>query len=233
MSPRRKRSPLNHAHQENLFDPRNARPLKLIGAGGVNSWLGVFAARAGVTDIEAWDHDIVKSHNIPMSAYLPKHIGMYKVDALKQIIAELGVDIVTHRERYWGQEALRGGAVACGVDVMEGELEDGAWVEGGRKHVWENVLINKLHVDILTDTRLGGAWVEVLAIDPKIRKDRERYDKLLFPDDQAQTQTCGNHGIVYSTTSAANAALTNILNFWQSGTKKWRHQVRCDMLREV
>lgn len=234
MTRQKKESVLNHAHQQNLFDPPNARPLKLIGTGGVNSWLGVFAARAGITDMEAWDHDIVKSHNLPMSCYLRKHIGMYKVDALAQILHDdFDIDIVVHRERYWGQEALYGGAVACGVDVMKGELEDGVWVEGGREHVWENVLINKGRVDIFTDTRLLGAYAEVLAIDPKVEEERILYKDLFFPDEEAVRQTCGNHSIVYSTTSAASAVLANITQFWEHGTKKLRHRVRTDILLEV
>lgn len=233
MIQRPKKSPLNHAHQVNIFDLRYARKLLLIGAGGVNSWLGVFAVRAGITEIEVWDHDVVKSHNIPMSAYLPKHIGMYKVDALKQIIAELGVEIVIHRERYVGQTALRGGAVACGIDTMKGEEEDGVWIPSGRKTVWENVVLNRVNVDIFTDTRLLGAYVETLAIDPKIEQERKWYNDLLFSDEEAARQTCGNHGIIYATTKAADAALANIMQFWQTGTKKWRYAERCDTLHQV
>lgn len=234
MTRQKKESVLNHAHQQNLFDPRHARKLFLIGAGGVNSWVGEFSGRAGITEIEAWDHDIVKSHNLPMSCYLRKHIGMYKVDALAQILHDhFDIDIIVHRERYCGQKDLHGGAVACGVDVMERELEDGIWVEGGRKHVWENVLNNKGRVDIFTDTRLLGAYVEVLAIDPKVEEERILYKDLFFDDGDAARQTCGNHGIVYSTTSAANAVVANITQFWEHSTKKLRHRVRTDILLEV
>lgn len=214
---------LNHAHQENLFDPRNAGRVIIIGAGSVGSWLTEFLARMGVAELEVWDDDAVASHNVPMSCYRPQDISRYKVDALREIVLErTGVAITAHRERYTGQTSLRGACVISCVDTME-----------SRRCIWERVKQERVSIGLFCDTRIGDAYVEVYSIEPHTKKDADRYDQTLFPDEEAKRQICGMHGIVFASSRAAGIVAANLAAFWTTGTKRWIVQERCDSLQQV
>lgn len=217
-------STMNHAHQENLFDPKLARKVYLFGAGSVGSWLALFLAKMGMSDIEVWDADLVSSYNVPMSLYRPQDVGRYKVDALAEIVLDMtGVTLTTRREMYAGQAALRNALVVSCVDTME----------EGRKPIWEAVKKNRVTLDLFCDTRTSECYVEVLSIEPCSTADAKRYDAMLFPDTEAAKQLCGRHGIVFTTTRAAGIVAANIATFLTTGSKEWLVQERCDTLQKV
>lgn len=200
-----------HAHQEGLFDPRYSRKVVLLGAGSVGSHVAYHLAKMGVTDIEVWDDDTVQSHNVPMSLYGPGDVGRFKVDVLKELIERLtGTEIVTHRKMYQGESLRNVSVVAC-VDTMH-----------ARKCLWEKLKLCPT-VDIFCDTRTAATYIEVLSIAPCNPEDIELYEALLFSDEKAARQTCGNHGIVYTASRAAQIVAINLASFWQFGIKVPRY----------
>ena len=199
-----------YAHQENLFDPKRARKVILLGAGSVGSHVAYHLTKMGVTELEVWDDDTVASHNVPMSLYGPEDVGRFKVDALKEIIERLtGTTILTERKMYSGEAFRHVSIVAC-VDSMQ-----------ARKLLWERLKYCPT-VDIFCDTRTAATYVEVLSVAPCDPTDVELYEALLFDDTIAARQSCGQHGIVYAASRAAQVVAVNLALFWQHGKKESR-----------
>lgn len=201
---------LNHSQQEELFDPKDARPVTLIGAGSVGSHVALMLAKAGVRDLTVFDHDGVESHNIPASAYRPKDLGRRKVEALRDLVLEAsGVEITAVPEK-WAGQPLRSDVVCC-ADTME-----------ARQAVWQAAKLNP-RVGFLGDTRVARELVSVFALRPSDPDDAEYYEYFLrYSTVETVKPTCGTHGVIYVATIAAAAMVSGLTGHWKSGIKR-RH----------
>ena len=93
---------LNLSRQSKLIpvDKINEYTLKVFGVGSVGSHFVKTAVKTGFRNIEVYDLDIVEEENIAAQAFDFKHIGMNKVEAMKEICKEsAGVEIITHHGR--------------------------------------------------------------------------------------------------------------------------------------
>lgn len=213
---------LNHSHQQHLFNRRSAKKTVVFGVGSVGGHVPLYLCGLGVPDIEVWDADSVSSHNVPMSVYRPKDVGVLKVKALQEIVAEkTAVTIKVFPDMYTGQTKLRNVSVVACVDTMS-----------ARRAIWKQVKKNPT-VHLFCDTRVAEYYLEVLAIDPCNPQDIKRYEALLFDDSNAKRQMCGQHGTILVASRAANIATQNLATFWQTGQKQWRVAERCDTLTRV
>lgn len=211
----------NFAHQEDLFDPRYARKVTLIGAGSVGSYAALFLAKMGVVDIEVWDADVVLSHNAPASLYSHDDIGRMKVKVLGERILQLtGVQIKVMSSMYSGEELRNTSVIAC-VDTM-----------AARKMIWEKVKLCPT-IDLFCETRVNAWFLDVFAVAPCNPEDIKKYEDALFSDKEVVRQLCGQHGVVPVSVRAAQVVVSNFARFWQSGQKKWRHGERADTLEVV
>lgn len=61
----------------------------VCGLGGLGSNAALSLARAGVGKLKIIDFDIVEPSNINRQAYFIEHIGMYKTEALKELITKI------------------------------------------------------------------------------------------------------------------------------------------------
>lgn len=207
--PSKEPSDLNRSQQDRIFDPDNARPVTLIGAGSVGSMAAGWLADIGVSDLTVWDADDVASHNVPMSRYEPEQIARKKVSALAELVARKSGLAIAQVPRMYAGEPLRGSIVAC-VDRMS-----------ARQLIWKQVRKNP-NVDILVDTRIAAKYVEVWAIRPCDPDDIAEYEKNLPNDRDALTPQCGIHGIIYSTAVAASAVCNDLTEWWTTGTVRRR-----------
>lgn len=60
----------------------------IVGVGGVGSWLALDLALVGVDEIALVDDDIVEESNLNRTPFTYSQIGMLKVDAMAELIAE-------------------------------------------------------------------------------------------------------------------------------------------------
>lgn len=69
----------------------------ICGLGGLGSNAAISLARAGVGRLKLIDFDIVEPSNINRQAYFIEHMGIYKTDALKEIINKISpyIDVET------------------------------------------------------------------------------------------------------------------------------------------
>jgi hypothetical protein len=212
---------LNHGQQHELFTAAHAMPVTLIGAGSVGSQVAVALAKIGVTDLTVWDADDVESHNIPVSAYRLKDLGVVKVRALADILGEQAGVAITAVEKMYAGEPLRGAVVAC-VDSME-----------ARQKIWSAAKGDPL-VDILIDTRVASEYVSVFAVNPSDPDDIAYYEYFLrYTYDEAVKPMCGYHGIYHVAATAAVAVNANLTNWWSNGRKERHYKKLVRDLRQV
>jgi hypothetical protein len=213
-------SPLNLSHQVHLIDPMQVQPATVIGVGSVGSQVVEFLADSGVTDITVYDDDRVESHNCPMSSYGREDTGLLKVHALSvRVLRDVGITLKARAERFECQ-TLSGTVIAC-VDSMSARSQIWAHVEGNPR------------CNLFCDTRTHGAYIECYVVDPHTKEECEEYRKSLYSDAESLRQSCGYHGVRYATAAVASAVVSQVCQFWQTGTKKAWHAERRDILVNV
>jgi len=193
---------LNHSHTSELFDPQQAGPVTVLGAGSVGSQAVLMLARMGVSRIALYDADDVRSHNLPMTmTFGIKDLGRYKVDVVREkALAETGVEVQAHRQMYDGQSLS--GSVLCCVDSME-----------ARMAAWNAAKMNP-SVDIFVDTRTHKRFLSIFAVRPCLPEDISLYESRLYPSSQTLRPMCGSHGILYISATAAALAVRALTGFW-------------------
>ncbi len=73
----------------------------IAGLGGLGSTVAIALARIGIGKLILVDFDIVEPSNLNRQQYSVKHIGMYKTEALKEVIRDINpyVEIETYTEK--------------------------------------------------------------------------------------------------------------------------------------
>lgn len=74
---------------ESLQTKLSNATIGIAGAGGLGSNCAVLLTRTGIGHLVIVDHDIVSVSNLNRQQYLPSHIGMPKVEALKEILLNI------------------------------------------------------------------------------------------------------------------------------------------------
>lgn len=210
-------------HQERLLNPSDIKkPVTVIGVGSVGSMVVFALAKMGFEDIVVWDHDVVSSHNVPMSLYTNKDVGTLKVVALQQHIKNLvGVEISINKSRFEKGEQLSRTYVVMCVDTMR-----------ARKVIWDSVR-GVPTIDLVCDTRTDAGLLTVHALNPNDPQSGRRYAKTLCADKHAGVQICGMHGIMYVSMRAASIVAANVARTVRHEEPKWEITERVDLLQSL
>lgn len=82
-----------------FFQPeKDTSRIHIIGCGSVGSTIAENLVRCGVTKLTLWDFDTVEEHNIVNQMFREKDVGRPKVEALRDILAEINPDVVNDLE---------------------------------------------------------------------------------------------------------------------------------------
>lgn len=76
-------------HTKEVYDKLRAASVAIAGLGGLGSNVSIALARAGVGHLHLVDFDRVDMSNLNRQQYGIRHLGQYKTEALKSIIAEI------------------------------------------------------------------------------------------------------------------------------------------------
>jgi hypothetical protein len=80
--------------------PKEPTTCIIGGAGGIGSWLSFLLARTGYFPL-VYDFDTVEVHNMGGQLFSKKHIGMDKVEAVREMILEFSdMDVMVFNEKY-------------------------------------------------------------------------------------------------------------------------------------
>ncbi len=85
-------------HKPGVHEKVKKSVVGIAGLGGLGSTVAIALARVGIGKLVLVDFDVVEPSNLNRQQYYIRHIGMYKVDAIKEIIGEINpyVAIDTH-----------------------------------------------------------------------------------------------------------------------------------------
>jgi hypothetical protein len=157
--------------------------LNIIGVGATGSNVALIAAKMGFTKFRIWDDDIVEAHNLPNQAYDVCHIGLPKVEALKQVLQRFNPEIVVEANQCYFTAEEHGadldGPMVLTVDTMKARKEITNCFEG-------NVLI-----DTVFESRLGFDFGTVNIIDCTNLQDLANWKNSLQNDEDIPEGPCG------------------------------------------
>ena len=157
--------------------------LNIIGVGATGSNVALVAAKMGFTKFRIWDHDHVEAHNLPNQAYDLCHIGMPKVEALKNVLKRFNPEIEVEINQCYFTSEEHGedleGPLVLTVDSMTAREEITNCFEG-------NILI-----DTVMESRLGFDHGTVHIIDTTSAEDIDSWRNTLLSDDDVEEGPCG------------------------------------------
>lgn len=191
--------------------------IHIVGCGSAGSTITENLARNGLTKFTLWDFDTVEQHNIVNQMFTTKHIGMPKVEALRNIILEINPDAkddIILEPKGWNGKMMSG-YIFLAVDNIELRRQI---VE---KHMYSpNV---KVVFDIRTLLESGQHY----AADWGNQKDKENLlAGMQFSHEEAAEETpvsaCGiTLGVCTTVRLICGLAVTNFINYVREG-RLWK-----------
>lgn len=158
------------------------KKITVVGAGAIGSFTVLALAKMGYTDITVYDFDTVEPENMNCQFYPVNTIGMYKVDALKAMIATFtGVEITVHNKEVKDDLIFIGDFLICAVDSMK-----------VRKMLFESCW----GTAVLIDPRMGAEYATMEVVLQS--DDKTSYSKSLYSDDEAVQERCTAKSTIYT-----------------------------------
>lgn len=190
---------IDYLRQLDLLDPKQIgdRSVSLIGAGATGSHIAWYLAQLGWGDkdqgqgtLKVFDFDEVESHNLANQIFEPDHVGMPKVEALKQmIIRKFGFEIDARPEKVTDQRnEVASKYVFLLTDTMS-----------SREEIFEKCLNFQFATDLVIETRMGLRDGRVYAFNPNDPIHVEEWKKTLYKDEEATASLCGASASIIST----------------------------------
>jgi hypothetical protein len=198
----------NDAHMRSvgIFNPDNAQPVSIIGCGSIGSFAALTLAKMGVSSFHLWDGDVVGVENIGCQNFGWRHLGMPKVEALRDIlISDSPVeakDVVLHNEFVGLDTKLPKIITIVGVDSMT-----------ARHIIWEKL---KEKVPLIVDGRIGGQIVRVFNVLPT-EEYSIYYEKYLVSEEQALELPCTQRNVAYVANMVQAVVGRAVRNFITNG----------------
>lgn len=192
-----------------FFNPDECKEwCHVIGNGSVGSCVAELLTRFGIKRIKLYDMDTVEPHNVANQMFTSKHIGMPKVEAVKQIILDINPDIeeIAIEPNGWNGQPLDGYVFLC-VDNIDTR----------RKIVEENIY--NTFVKAMFDFRTGLTDGQHFAGDWSDLKLRKAFkDTMNFTHEEAkltqQRSACNVELCVAPTVRlVSNVGVANFINF--------------------
>lgn len=197
---------LNHDHLTRQLDLINPdfqnKPLTIVGAGAIGSFLALNLAKAGWQDITVYDFDSVSVENMSNQFFRFSDIGKLKVQALQDLVFDFtNVKINAINEKLEpAQLAAKKGILFYCVDSME----------------YRTLFTQALglsQIELVIDTRMSAEFLALYAFRPSSMSQVESYEKTLFTDSEAQAERCTAKSTVYTATLASALAVKVLKNF--------------------
>ncbi len=85
---------MNLSKSFEFFNPEKCKErIHIIGCGSVGSTVAELLARFGLTKISLYDFDTVEPHNIVNQMFVQRHIGILKVEAVRDILLDINPEM--------------------------------------------------------------------------------------------------------------------------------------------
>lgn len=174
----------------------------IIGCGAIGSFLGLQLAKMGLTQITAYDHDVVSIENMSNQFFRFKDIDKNKAAALHDLIQDFTGVPIKHNLKFEPDYAPRlSGIVVVAVDSME-----------ARAMIYESIKAKGFAVKYIIDPRMSAEFYTQYTINPFDEKDQATYAKVLQPDSESVAERCTAKSTVYTASLAAGMVTKTIKN---------------------
>lgn len=188
-----------------IFDPKKAKPVSIIGCGSIGSFAALTLAKMGVKSFHLFDGDYVGEENIGCQNFGWEHLGKLKVDAVRDILTAnspvKAEDVHCHAEFVTSETRLPRIISVVGVDSMS-----------ARKIIWSKL---KEKAPFMVDGRIGGQVVRVFCVLPTVEYT-EYYEKYFVDDKDAYNLPCTQRNVAYVANivqSIIGRAIRNFIEF--------------------
>ncbi len=107
-----------------VYERLNQSCVGIAGLGGLGSTIAIALARVGIGKLVLIDHDVVEPSNLNRQQYFVEHIGVYKTDAIRDILEKIHpfLDVVTHQTKVTERNVVELlGAVDVIVEAVDGQ----------------------------------------------------------------------------------------------------------------
>jgi ThiF family len=156
----------------------------VIGCGAVGSFTAFTLAKMGVGSINVYDPDRVEIHNIPNQMFSVGDCGLYKAEALRDMVELFhGVEIDACPVKYTDQPLS--GIVIVAVDSMDARIA-----------IWRKVKYNAA-VKLFIDSRMGAEVGRIIAVELIDPLGVEFYQSTLHTSAEAFQAPCTEKSTVY------------------------------------
>lgn len=162
----------NHIRHSEIFDASRLGTV-LIGAGGIGAATALALAKMGVRYLEVWDDDFVSEENLATQLHRLSDVGMEKVFALKDLLAEFSDDTYVEPVpgRVTAQTGISGQIIISAVDSI-----------AARKAIWAALG----NFDWYIDARMGAEIAQIFCLEG--RGDDSWYADMLAGQDDASVE---------------------------------------------
>lgn len=166
--------------QLGFFSPSDLKkPIHVVGAGATGSHIVATLAGMGISNIIAYDFDVVENHNIPNQIFFIEDVGKPKVVALQQHVKrKMGFDIEIRNEKVEKIEGLSGYLFLC-TDNMDTQ----------KNIMLSSARLNR-NVDGVIETRMGINQGRVYFFDPNNKTHLKRWADEWYSNEMAAASPC-------------------------------------------
>jgi molybdopterin/thiamine biosynthesis adenylyltransferase len=193
---------IDYWRQLDIVQPEDlARPITIIGVGGIGSPVGLALAKMGCRRLTIFDPDTIEPHNLPNQLYRLRDVGRPKVDALADLLREYTPVDVEAVQAVVAHQTLHG-IVICAVDSM-----------AARAQIWSACVRFHAAVDLYVDARMGAQVGRVLAVRPVDPDDVRAYESTLYTDEAATDEPCTAQAIIFNTLGIASLVARQVAHF--------------------
>jgi hypothetical protein len=193
---------LRFLRQQDVIDTAKLTNLaiSLIGLGSIGSVTGLYLGKMGVVGLQAFDADVVESHNWSNQMYADDDIGSLKASAFIRLMETYGGHTPNAAAaRYIDQPLTE--VVISAVDSM-----------ASRTAIWKSVR-EQSQVRLYLDARMGLETLVVWAVRPPVREDRIAYSQSIVPDDQAHSDPCTARTVCYTPLMAGSILCSHVKRY--------------------
>lgn len=203
---------LNLSKSHDFFQPeKDSSKVHIVGCGSVGSTVAENLARCGVKNFVLYDFDVVEPHNIANQMFTQRHVGMPKVEALKEILIDINPEIantIELRPDGWTEKSKRmSGYVFLAVDSIE-----------IRRQIVEKYM-NNMNIKAMFDIRTSLESAQHFAADwTNYQMKKDFLSSMQFSHDEAADETpvsaCGiTLGVATTVRLISAYAVNNYIQF--------------------
>lgn len=175
---------INIKRHQGIFDPSktDSKKIAVIGCGAIGSKIVVALTKLGVTDLDVYDFDKVEDHNISNQAFSTKHIGMLKVEAIKDYVYgdnKININIFNEKCNKEIIMIKNYNIVFLAVDSIEGRKE------------LVDALTRNPSLEYIIETRMGSDEVQINGIAGRLQY-KQWLSTIDFDEEYVEVSACGS-----------------------------------------